>query len=139
MKKHKVNYCSECGAEIFDNVDPNRDVICAKCVQAGLNGGYPGVEYLGQRLGIQVGDTKEQAIERFLEWRDSKKTCERCLSNNKKYGDDCPICLICKQADEEVSESEGKDGGALQDQPVDQRREPGQEFGGVQADFVSIP
>jgi hypothetical protein len=31
--ENKVNTCCACGAEIKDNVSPERDVVCALCVQ----------------------------------------------------------------------------------------------------------
>jgi hypothetical protein len=48
-------------------------------------------------MGIEVGMTKEQAWECFREWRDSKKTCERC--NGTEYVSFCPVHLICEEAD----------------------------------------
>jgi len=48
-------------------------------------------------MGIEVGMTKDQALECFREWRDSKKTCERC--NGTEYVSFCPVHLICEEAD----------------------------------------
>lgn len=58
-------------------------------------------------LGIEIGMSKEQALEKFMEWREKEKTCQRCEGD--KYVCFCPIHLICEEANlkderEEVTE-----------------------------------
>jgi len=65
-----------------------------------------------EEFGTETGMPKEEAFEKFLEWKDSKKTCTRC--EEKQYTRYCPVHLICKQADEEevvknVGDAKGND------------------------------
>jgi len=86
------------------------DVYCAKCGKR-----WPGCthfpptkqEYnrLGRTLddyredlGIKAGMSKEEAFEKFREWQQTKKTCQRC--EGEKYKDCCPVHLICEEANE---------------------------------------
>jgi hypothetical protein len=54
-------------------------------------------EYWRLKLGIEVGMSKDEALEKFRVWREKMKTCERC--EGEKYVEFCPIHLICKEAD----------------------------------------
>jgi len=65
-----------------------------------------------EEFGIETGMPKEEAFQKFLEWKDSKKTCTRCEEN--QYTRYCPVHLIRKQADEEevvknVGDAKGND------------------------------
>jgi len=46
-------------------------------------------EHWREKLGVKIGMTKEEALEKFLEWQVNKKTCQRC--EGEKYIDYCPI------------------------------------------------
>jgi hypothetical protein len=65
-------------------------------------------------LGINIGMAKEQALGKFLEWQQTRKTCDRC--EGEKYVAYCPVNVICKEAmlsetiTEEMEESYGGDG-----------------------------
>ena len=48
-----------------------------------------------EELGIELGMSKEEALEKFLEWQASKKACQRC--EGKKYVEFCPYNLICRE------------------------------------------
>jgi hypothetical protein len=61
-------------------------------------------------IGIKLGMTKQQALEKFAAWRANKKTCFRC--EGEKYIDYCPIHLICKEADNVTGDDNR--GGTLQ-------------------------
>ncbi len=50
-----------------------------------------------EKLDIHFGMTKEEALEKFREWREKMKTCQRC--EGEKLVEFCPIHLICKEAD----------------------------------------
>ena len=52
-----------------------------------------------EKLGIEIGMTKDQALEKFIDWQQNKKTCQRCEGD--KYVDYCPIHLICEEAQNE--------------------------------------
>lgn len=54
-------------------------------------------EHWRDRLEIQVGMSKATALERLVEWRTTKKTCQRC--EGEKYFDNCPMRLIREEAD----------------------------------------
>ncbi len=61
-----------------------------------------------QKLGTEIGMTKDQALEQFRTWREKMKTCSRC--EGEKYVDFCPVHLICKEAtDYEQRNVEGDD------------------------------
>jgi hypothetical protein len=64
-----------------------------------------------ERLGIEVGMSREEALGNFREWRETKKTCQRC--GGDKYVDYCPIHLVCQESEleEEViaDESAGRE------------------------------
>jgi hypothetical protein len=59
-----------------------------------------------ERLGFEIGMPKEEAFEKFREWRSTKKTCQRC--EGETYIDFCEIHLICEEADR-VGYAEGND------------------------------
>ncbi len=63
-------------------------------------------EHWRERLGIEIGISKQRAFEIFLEWRSTKKTCDRCEGD--KYFDLCPVRLICQEADN-VRDATGND------------------------------
>ena len=69
------------------------------------------IEKWQEKLGIARGMSKEEALEKFREWRGKMKTCERCMDEdeNKKYVQFCPIHLICEEADNEQRNVEGND------------------------------
>lgn len=67
-------------------------------------------QYWRDRLGIEIGMTKEQALERFIAWRSNKKTCFRC--EGEKYIDYCPLHLTCEEADNAARNVDG--GGVVQ-------------------------
>jgi len=57
-------------------------------------------DYWRERLGIAPGMSKAEALKTFLEWKENKRTCERC--GGEALVDFCPIRLICREADKEV-------------------------------------
>ncbi|MBM4338795.1 MAG: hypothetical protein FJ110_04565 [Deltaproteobacteria bacterium] len=60
-------------------------------------------------LNIHYGMSKEEAFERFREWRERKKTCQRCEGENLvEY---CPIRSICMEADYVRDNAKGNDHG----------------------------
>ena len=54
-------------------------------------------EYWREKLGVEVGMSKEEALECFREWRLNKKTCERC--EGEEYVSFCPVHVICRESD----------------------------------------
>ena len=60
-----------------------------------------------EELGIKFGMSKQDALERFREWRDSKKTCERCEGSQYKIY--CPYALICEEAGKEEEDGRQAD------------------------------
>lgn len=60
-----------------------------------------------EELGIKIGMSKEEALEKFRTWRERMKTCERC--EGEKYIEFCPMHLICKEADNEQQDVGGND------------------------------
>lgn len=54
-------------------------------------------QYWREKLRIEVGMSREEALDRFVEWRSTKKTCQRC--EGEKYVDCCPVHLICEETD----------------------------------------
>jgi hypothetical protein len=63
-----------------------------------------------EKLGIHYGMEKEEALEKFREWRERMKTCRRC--EGEKLVDYCEIHLICEEADNEQRNAEGDDNGS---------------------------
>ena len=114
---------------------------CKKCEPVTLSGGpvmeHESVSYWQGKLGIEPGMSKEEALQKFLEWSEGKKTCERC--GGKEYFIFCPVKLVCREA-MTLSEREGVEtDGGVEDKSVDKRSEPGERSWGVQASFVPIP
>lgn len=70
--------------------------------------GYP-LDHYREELGIKIGMSKEEALEKFREWRLTKKTCDRC--EGEKYVAFCPFHLICKEAMDYESRGEVDIGG----------------------------
>jgi hypothetical protein len=105
-------HCVKCGGAIYDNVDSKKDVTCARCLM------MPNpIEQWKEKLGIEPGMSKEQALQKFLEWQSDKKTCQRCVG--EQYVSYCPIYLVCKEAmDYEQRDVEGDDNGRGVDQAV---------------------
>ncbi len=62
-------------------------------------------EYWQEELNICFGMSKEDAFENFRQWREGKKTCQRC--EGEKYVESCPIKNICKEADNERTDVVG--------------------------------
>jgi hypothetical protein len=57
-------------------------------------------------LGVTPSMSKEEVLNKFREWRESKKTCQRCEEKNLSVF--CPVRLICEEADREEPEKDGK-------------------------------
>ena len=55
------------------------------------------VSYWREKLGVNIGMTRADALEKFLEWRSGKKTCLRC--NETDLSPYCPLNLICQEAE----------------------------------------
>ena len=53
-------------------------------------------QYWRDKLGIHIGMTKAQALDKFISWRENKRTCLRC--EGEKYIEFCPVHLICEEA-----------------------------------------
>jgi hypothetical protein len=64
---------------------------------------HESVQHWQEKLGIYPGIGREQALEKFREWRDSMKTCERC--EDKELTKFCPVYSLCIQSNEEVEEN----------------------------------
>ncbi len=64
--------------------------------------------YWQEKLGIEFGMTKQEALEKFHQWREKKKTCERCECES--YLSYCPVRLICEEAEEGEHEYESARG-----------------------------
>jgi len=56
-------------------------------------------EYWRKKLNIIPGMSKQEALEKFLDWQKDKKTCIRCEENEYKYKDFCDLYLICKEVE----------------------------------------
>ena len=91
-KKHgiEVSGCSRQPTGLFDVS------ICDGCQKS--KNGNPQATYWQLRLGIEPGMSREQALALFLEWRATKRTCQRC--GLKKLVDFCPVRVMCGQANE---------------------------------------
>jgi hypothetical protein len=61
------------------------------------------------KFGIEFGMSKEQALEKFIDWQQNKKTCQRC--EGEKYVQYCPIHLICKEAQDVNGNAQGNGNG----------------------------
>ena len=57
------------------------------------------LNYWRNELGIEIGMSKDVALEKFREWQQKKKTCQRCEAD--QYIELCPIQNICKEANHE--------------------------------------
>ncbi len=55
------------------------------------------VAHWQEKLDIHYGMSKEKALDKFVEWRMTKKTCLRCEGD--KLAEFCPVYLICQEAD----------------------------------------
>jgi hypothetical protein len=55
------------------------------------------VNHWREELGVVPCMSKEEALGRFREWRESKKTCQRC--EDQDLSQYCPIRLVCQEAD----------------------------------------
>jgi len=62
--------------------------------------------YWREILGIEFGITKQEALDRFVTWRTTKKTCQRC--EGEKLVEFCEMRIVCKEADD-VRNAEGDD------------------------------
>lgn len=60
-----------------------------------------------EELWVTPAMSKEEALYRFREWRESKKTCQRC--EEKDLPGFCPLHLICEEADRKESEGDGRE------------------------------
>ena len=60
-----------------------------------------------EELGVTPSMSKEEALGRFREWRESKKTCQRC--EEKDLSGFCPLYLICEEADRKEMEGDGRE------------------------------
>jgi hypothetical protein len=56
-------------------------------------------EYWRKILGIEIGMTKQEAMQKFREWQEANRTCSRCEGEN--LVDFCPVRLICEEAKRE--------------------------------------
>jgi hypothetical protein len=65
------------------------------------------VNHWREELGVVPGMSKEEALNKFLEWRDSNRTCERC--EGKELVKYCPLHLICQEADRKEMEEDGRE------------------------------
>lgn len=63
-----------------------------------------------EKLRIDIGMTKEEALECFQDWRASNKVCNRC--EGTKYISFCPVHAICQEADDVRNGVKGNDNGA---------------------------
>jgi len=50
-------------------------------------------------LGIIIGMTKEEALNKFIEWQGKKKTCQRCQEELYQYRIFCQIRSVCEEAE----------------------------------------
>jgi hypothetical protein len=60
-----------------------------------------------EKLGVEPGMAKKEALNRFCDWRASKRACERC--EEKDLSKFCPLHLICEEADRKESEEGGRE------------------------------
>jgi len=74
-------------------------------------------EYWREKVGISFGMSKEHAMEKFREWRETKRACLRCEGDLLvSY---CPLQHICREADTEgqdVGDAPGNDNRRRADQ-----------------------
>jgi len=63
-------------------------------------------EHWREKLGIELGMSRTEALDKFLEWKDKQHTCDRC-EEGKHYQRECPIVGPCTQAKERRVEDEG--------------------------------
>lgn len=71
------------------------------------------LQALREKLGIKLGMSKEEALEKFMQWKADKRTCERCEED--KLSQFCDLRSICKEAED----------GAIKDRAVNIGKEPG--------------
>ena len=77
--------CRKCADEKVIEIDPRKaDTI----------------PVMRQRLGINSGMTKEEALQKFSQWKSDKRTCARCEEGGgNQYWDYCPYRRICEEAE----------------------------------------
>jgi hypothetical protein len=85
--------------------------VCTQCPPGGLKD-HIGVRDLKEKLGIESGDTLDRVKEKFRDWRDSKRTCERCLEDEYSLMKYCPYSKICLETPDERKEEENGAGQA---------------------------
>ena len=56
-------------------------------------------EHWREKLGIEIGMSKEEGLSKFKEWQGTKKICQRCSEDLFKYREYCPVRLICEEAE----------------------------------------
>lgn len=63
------------------------------------------IPYWQEKLGIEFGMARKEALEKFFDWQEDKKTCQRC--EGEEYFNLCPVRFICAAVlGEEVIEDE---------------------------------
>jgi hypothetical protein len=60
-----------------------------------------------EELEVTPSMSKEEVLNKFREWRESKKTCQRCEEKNLSVF--CPVRLICEEADRKEPEKDGRE------------------------------
>ena len=72
---------------------------------------HEAISHWREVLGITVGMSRSEALEKFQEWQANKKTCARC--EGEKYFNPCPVHLICEAALIAEKEVENEPGGEV--------------------------
>lgn len=109
-------YCAWCGKpasffHICPDMSPERreeiERIKAEYERPWCSWSNP--SYWKNKIGIEIEMSKEQALEKFLEWQESMKTCQRCEGD--KYFPYCLIRQICREANNVRDNAQRNDNG----------------------------
>lgn len=57
-----------------------------------------------EQLRVVIGMTREETLGKFIEWREAKKTCDRCIEREWGYEFYCPYKNICNEMRKEVAD-----------------------------------
>ena len=85
--------------------------VCTQCQPESFKDSIR-VQDLKEKLGIESGDTLDRVKEKFRDWRDSRRTCERCLEGEHSLLKYCPYGKICLETPDGEKEEENGAGQA---------------------------
>ena len=81
--------------------------MCKGIVEILMNYFEDEIHYWQNEISIELGIPKEQALDIFMGWRETRKTCQRCECD--EYLQYCNVKLICEECNER--DAKGDDNG----------------------------